>query len=327
MIQNLPQFLAQACLQSPSISANATGSQSGVEGFGLPLVDDESQDREFEDFQAAILNASDIPAFESSEEIHAGVLKNDIKTEFHPNAGQHTTIQNFKDFGFGKVLEPCIPTDFTPWQPFHSRLDFEVAEFALHAGLSSDLTEDLIKLLCCCRDKPDPHDVFTIKSASQMQTLWDLAAVKTLQFQKAPIAVEYKGEEKVLMFISGHCGTGQKKLSQVRNWHHISIGMLVFSPNLMDRNGKDLLRNLGLQTPGGAFSMNFPEMQNHFLSFFMPTKTSYHPLVLRKAIQLLHDVLIYHRTYEMEHDWVVVDLLVGFQLLMKTLLRLGKLAS
>ncbi|KAF5338294.1 hypothetical protein D9758_015755 [Tetrapyrgos nigripes] len=158
--------------------------------------DREFEDREFEDFQAAIFNSLDDPVLEPPEQAHAGVLKDDIKTEFHPNSGQDQTIQRFDDFGFGQASDLWHPTDFTPWKPFRSRLDFEVAEFALHAGLSSSLTEDLIKLLSCCRDKPDPDDLFTIESASEMQKLWDLAAIKTLQFQKAPIKVEYKGEPK-----------------------------------------------------------------------------------------------------------------------------------
>ncbi|THU90821.1 hypothetical protein K435DRAFT_675329, partial [Dendrothele bispora CBS 962.96] len=118
---------------------------------------------------------------------------NDIKTQFHPNSGIPPKVHSFEEFGHRKVSETPVPLDFSPWRPFQSRLDFEVSEFALQAGLSDNLTTDLIDLLqrCC-----DQREKFTIKSSSEMKQLWDLASVKSLKFEKSSIAVEYQGKPK-----------------------------------------------------------------------------------------------------------------------------------
>ncbi|KAF5366215.1 hypothetical protein D9758_005821 [Tetrapyrgos nigripes] len=53
----------------------------------------------------------------------------DIKTEFHPQTQKPVVIEPFEEFGFTPLADSEMPTDFEPWKPFRTRLDYEVSEF------------------------------------------------------------------------------------------------------------------------------------------------------------------------------------------------------
>lgn len=103
----------------------------------------------------------------------------DIKIEYHPHSKKLTTITPFHDFS--RHSPPSEASDepspalgeTPPWSPFRTRLDFEVASFALDAGLKEEHVNTLISLLECC-SKGD--DQLTLGSAEDIDRLWNLAA-------------------------------------------------------------------------------------------------------------------------------------------------------
>ena len=73
---------------------------------------------------------------------------NDIKTEYHPAHQKEPLIQSFEEYiaSDAKMREPVQSTE-DPWQPYKTRLDFELSEFALSAYLNKDHIERLIKMI------------------------------------------------------------------------------------------------------------------------------------------------------------------------------------
>ena len=125
-----------------------------------------------------ILKDESQPLYEPLPQLSASEAnEDDIKTEYHPNSNIPETIKPFEEFGFRKLAEHKPPQNFYPWRPFRTRLDFEVAEFSLNAGLSENLTSSLIGLLEKCSQHKDN---FTVKSSKELNELWNIASVKNL---------------------------------------------------------------------------------------------------------------------------------------------------
>ncbi|KAG1833243.1 hypothetical protein DFJ58DRAFT_613551, partial [Suillus subalutaceus] len=53
---------------------------------------------------------------------------NDIKVEYHPHSKHPSTIHHFSDFSRDRPSEGQVPRKDSPWEPFRTRLDFEIAE-------------------------------------------------------------------------------------------------------------------------------------------------------------------------------------------------------
>ncbi|KAF5371438.1 hypothetical protein D9757_009982 [Collybiopsis confluens] len=121
---------------------------------------------------------------------------NDIKIEYHPASGKPATIMRFQEYGEQRTHDSGsedVP-DPTPWKPWRSRVDFEVAALALDSELfmSEDQTNILIDFLnrvACGRVN------FTLVDNKETQKLWDLAAEQTVKFQQTEISVKYRNEE------------------------------------------------------------------------------------------------------------------------------------
>ncbi|KAG0702765.1 hypothetical protein DFH29DRAFT_982269 [Suillus ampliporus] len=78
----------------------------------------------------------------------------DIKVEYHPSSGRPTKVYHFEDYGCGPGAPTVVPkADPTPWQPFCTCIDFEVAELAHKAGLSHEQLDWLIQLIHCSRSE------------------------------------------------------------------------------------------------------------------------------------------------------------------------------
>ncbi|KAG1850125.1 hypothetical protein F4604DRAFT_1934564 [Suillus subluteus] len=70
----------------------------------------------------------------------------DIKVDYHPHSQIPSTIHHFADFSCTRPMEASVPWSHTPWEPFWTQLDFEVAEIALEAALNTDQTNRLLSL-------------------------------------------------------------------------------------------------------------------------------------------------------------------------------------
>jgi hypothetical protein len=101
---------------------------------------------------------------------------NDIMTEFHPSCQHSPTIEPMDKYGFKKP-SLSVP-ELKPWEPFQTRLDFEVSKLALEAMLNQSQIKCLVNLIHQAVEKETKDDVFTIKSASEMKELWKLASGK-----------------------------------------------------------------------------------------------------------------------------------------------------
>ncbi|KAF5387276.1 hypothetical protein D9757_006821 [Collybiopsis confluens] len=118
----------------------------------------------------------------------------DIKIEYHPASGKPARIMRFQEYGEQRTHDSGsedVP-DPTPWKPWRSRVDFEVAALALESFMSEDQTNRLIDILnrvACGRDN------FTLVDHKETQKLWDLAAEQTVKFQQTEISVKYRDEE------------------------------------------------------------------------------------------------------------------------------------
>ncbi|THU80412.1 hypothetical protein K435DRAFT_695754, partial [Dendrothele bispora CBS 962.96] len=98
-----------------------------------------------------------------------------IKTVFHPHSNRPELVQHLPEFQSlsPEDNKPPTPSDFRPWRPFQTRLDYEVSEFSLRAGLNENLTKELIDLLLKCSSQPQD---LTIRTPAEIQKLWDLAS-------------------------------------------------------------------------------------------------------------------------------------------------------
>jgi hypothetical protein len=97
----------------------------------------------------------------------------DFRTEYHPSSGRPPILQRFEDYGQHNPSIAVTPSDERPWEPFRSRLDFEIAELALEAALNKKQTDRLLSLFDRCARQLDN---FTLRNHADMSKLWDLAS-------------------------------------------------------------------------------------------------------------------------------------------------------
>ena len=69
-----------------------------------------------------------------------------------------------------------VPIDPEPWKPFHSRLDFELAELILDTHMNKAQTATIISLIHHCVSEPDS---FTLKNESDLARIWENASTPT----------------------------------------------------------------------------------------------------------------------------------------------------
>ncbi|KAK7433751.1 hypothetical protein VKT23_020578 [Stygiomarasmius scandens] len=115
-----------------------------------------------------------------------------IKTEFHPSTNIPDKYESFDEFGKREKLDSGIPLQQHPWEPFPTRFDYEVAEFALQAGLNKGLTDELINLI---HKGSSPGIKLSINNSADMDKLWDMASFKSPEFQKTTVAADFQKEE------------------------------------------------------------------------------------------------------------------------------------
>lgn len=94
----------------------------------------------------------------------------DIKVEFHPKAGHPPKFFRFNDYlGPRHTPKNATVPNQEPWEPFRSRLDFEIAELMLESHLN---TEQSMALLSLFRKVIASPDDFTLSSTRDLERIW-----------------------------------------------------------------------------------------------------------------------------------------------------------
>ncbi|KAG9219806.1 hypothetical protein CCMSSC00406_0009505 [Pleurotus cornucopiae] len=174
--------------QPPSPAAMPADVEEGQRSSPLPPHDDTPPG--IDDHHVYFADGVDDPAT-----LDAKV--DDIKVEYHPHSKRPPAVTPFDNFSRRSPLpealnEPSAPLKTPPWSPFRTRLDFEVASFALDAGLKEEHVNMLLSLLGRCT-KGDEQ--LTLGSSEDINHLWDLAAHRAPEFVQDTIEVEYRGQE------------------------------------------------------------------------------------------------------------------------------------
>jgi len=97
----------------------------------------------------------------------------DIKIKYHPHSKIPSTVHAFSNFSCHCPTEDTMPHHTSPWEPFCTRLDFEVAEIALAAMMTKDQTNRLFELM---RRAASTKEDFTLQSHDEVHTLWKMAS-------------------------------------------------------------------------------------------------------------------------------------------------------
>ncbi|KAG1890418.1 uncharacterized protein F5891DRAFT_1131709 [Suillus fuscotomentosus] len=118
-------------------------------------------------------------------------LLDDIKVEHHPHSQIPSTVHRFSEFSCSCPTEDYVPHNDSPWEPFRTRLDFEVAEIALEAAMTKDQTNRLINLI---HRSASGNDMFTLQNHDEVRSLWDLASQRYTRFQNDAVSVPLGNE-------------------------------------------------------------------------------------------------------------------------------------
>ena len=111
----------------------------------------------------------------SAVEFSDGPNVDDIKTEYHPFSGLQPSVQPFQDYipTQSPCPDPSIPNE--PWQPFRSRLDFEIAELILGTNMNTKQINTLCSLF---RRAISGTENFTLRGDKDLRNIWSHAASK-----------------------------------------------------------------------------------------------------------------------------------------------------
>ncbi|KAG2135968.1 hypothetical protein DEU56DRAFT_913061 [Suillus clintonianus] len=115
----------------------------------------------------------------------------DIKVKYHPHSKLPTTVHHFSDFSHSCSSEDQVPRNNSPWEPFRTRLDFEVAEIALEAAMTKEQTNRLLDLV---HRSAGGKDTFTLQSHDEVRSLWEMASQRYTPFQKDVVSVKHQDE-------------------------------------------------------------------------------------------------------------------------------------
>ncbi|KIK31401.1 hypothetical protein CY34DRAFT_38403, partial [Suillus luteus UH-Slu-Lm8-n1] len=115
----------------------------------------------------------------------------DIKVEYHPHSQISSTIHHFSEFTCSCMTEDTVPCNNSPWEPFHTRLDFEIAEITLEAAMTKDQTNHLLDLM---HQSASGNDKFTLQNHNKVHSLWDLIHKLLCNFQNDTVSVPFDSE-------------------------------------------------------------------------------------------------------------------------------------
>lgn len=107
-----------------------------------------------------------------------------IYTEYHPSSGRAPMIRPLHEHGHRLFPDMLVP-EKRPWEPFRTRLDFEILEFAMEIGLNRKQLSRYIDLIHnASRTASNDEEKFTVQSATEAVKLWDLAASRRVSVSK-----------------------------------------------------------------------------------------------------------------------------------------------
>ncbi|KAG2092954.1 uncharacterized protein F5147DRAFT_747983 [Suillus discolor] len=118
------------------------------------------------DSDAAILPDFDAPDLNDRNELTYEL--DDIKVKYHPHSELPSTVHHFSDFSCSCSSEDQVPRNNSPWEPFRTRLDFEVAEIALEAAMTEEQTNQLLDLI---HRSASGKDIFMLQSYDEVHSL------------------------------------------------------------------------------------------------------------------------------------------------------------
>ncbi|KAG2034084.1 hypothetical protein BDR03DRAFT_993845 [Suillus americanus] len=96
----------------------------------------------------------------------------DIQVKYHPHSQLPPSVHHFSEFSRSCPMEAAVPRNNSPWEPFCTRLDFEIAEIALEAAMTKEQTNRLLSLV---HQSASGKDAFTLQNHDEVHSLWDLA--------------------------------------------------------------------------------------------------------------------------------------------------------
>jgi hypothetical protein len=98
-----------------------------------------------------------------------------IFTEYHPSSGRAPTIVPLHEHSH-RHFPNTIPEQ-RPWEPFNTRLDFELLEFAMETGFNRKQLARYIGLIHKAIALSNiENEKFTVQSVTEASKLWELAA-------------------------------------------------------------------------------------------------------------------------------------------------------
>lgn len=105
-----------------------------------------------------------------------------IEVEHHPTSRRDADTYSFEEFcndpdeekeDYRVVLEQFAHR--TPWSPFPTRIDFELAEVMLDSHMNANHIDRLISLFRQAIPNPNESEAFTLTSNSDLAQIWDIA--------------------------------------------------------------------------------------------------------------------------------------------------------
>ncbi|KAH6902842.1 hypothetical protein BKA70DRAFT_1111973 [Coprinopsis sp. MPI-PUGE-AT-0042] len=103
--------------------------------------------------------------------------QDDIRIVHHPNSNIPERLYRFEEYtesveAFHNSIDTSEPVTTTPWRPFRTRLDFEIAELVQDTNMSRRQRDSLIRLIKRCIAEPEQ---FTLINEDDLQRTWDAA--------------------------------------------------------------------------------------------------------------------------------------------------------
>ncbi|KAK1216916.1 hypothetical protein PQX77_020441 [Marasmius sp. AFHP31] len=114
---------------------------------------------------------------------------NDILVEHHPSIMAPNHVMSLDSYLRSQREESTPPPPMKqPWAPFQSRIDFDVANFALQARLNRNLTNALLQLV----QRITKGETVSFKSYNSICELWERASHMSTLFEKQDLAASFK---------------------------------------------------------------------------------------------------------------------------------------